>query len=455
MSEDNKDKDFDFIKEHIVVKKKKKYKKWMIPFLMTIIMAILFGIIAAVTFCISEPQFYKLLHKEEETITPVSFPSDEQEEDTIVDSEGNNDNPDDTGSETQSGNHDNDTVEDEPDSVVVDPEPVIVEKTIAADVEDFTKMYDEIKSVCYDANKSLVKVNSIKNDTVWFDDPIETTVVSSGLVIANNTKNLLILVSLDRIKDASSIKIEFAKDITVDAVVHDYDSDTNLAVLAVSLADIPEIFLQSITVATLGESYSISVGNPVIALGSPNGYPQSMEIGWITSKGSTISIIDNKLDLFNTNLEDNENGDGVIVNLKGEVIGLITRTLKENLNENISTVIGISRMKQIIAQMANQSPRIYFGVKAEDMTQTALLSNDALNGIYVTKVEEKSPAYIAGIMSGDIIMKVNDQLIATTSNFNAVILKFKPKDEITVTIKRTTASGKEMDLNITLSKRGK
>jgi Trypsin-like serine proteases, typically periplasmic, contain C-terminal PDZ domain len=143
-----------------------------------------------------------------------------------------------------------------------------------------------------------------------------------------------LLVSLDRVKDASSIKIELNDDVAVDAVLQDYETELNLAVIAVNIADIPVKFLDSLAVARLGESYSVMVGSPIIALGNPNGYPLSIDIGIITSKGRTVSITDNELDLFHTNMVFNDESDGVIVNLEGEVIGLISRTLKMTLIVN-------------------------------------------------------------------------------------------------------------------------
>lgn len=440
MSENEKDsKDFEFIKEQVIVNKRKKYKKWMFPFIMTALMAILFGIIAAITFCIAEPEFYQLLHKEEENKTPVNFPT-EYPEDSNTDITGM---PVDGNNEPTVGQIENT----EPT-----PTPVIVEQSIEADIDDYQNMYGDIKAVAQEAEKSLVTVSSIINESDWIGNQVERKIETTGIVIGNNSADLLILVSLDRVKDTNSIKIELSDTVVVDAVIQDYESDINLAVLAVNLDDIPSTFMNTIQDVKFGESYTIAVGNPIIALGSPNGHPGSMETGIITSRSSYISITDNRLDLFNTDITNNKYSDGIIINMKGEVIGLITRTLKEDINEELSTAVGISRVKAIISLMANQDPKIYFGVITEDMNADAKLENEVENGIYVNDVQANSPAFSAGIKNGDILLQVDGQIISSTNFFYNIISSYQPGEEIQVKIKRTsTSTQKEIDLPVVLS----
>lgn len=445
MSVDDRDKkEFEFIREQVIQKKHKKFRKFMFPFFMTLFMAVLFGVVAAVTFCITEPGFYRFLHKEEDVKTPITFPTN------YPGSEGGTENEptptpevkDPEGEKSQSGGQAGE--ETEPDQVIIN--------TIDASLEDYLSMSDEIKSVAYNANKSLVTINSIMEGTDWFGYPSEKATQTSGLIIYNDGTDLLILVSYDRVKNAGSIQLKLSDSEAVEAELVDYESELNLAVLSVSLEDVPELYQSNnITVATLGESYTITVGSPVLALGNPNGYTNSMCLGMITSRGSSISVTDNKLDLFNTNIEDNANSDGVIVNLKGEVIGLITRTLKEGMNENLSTVIGISKVRPIIERMANKKARIYCGVIAEDLTEEARREHEVLSGIYVNEVKVDSPAFDAGIKGGDIILMVDDKSIMNTNSFYNIISAYEPDSEIKLQIKRTSGTTKkDMEMTVTL-----
>jgi serine protease Do len=450
MSENDKDRNldkdsnnFEFIKEQVIVKKRKKIKKLLLPILTTVFLAILFGLIAAVTFILTEPRLSKLLHKEEDSKTPITFPTEY---------------PD--GTDSQVNNEPEATPKPEVTPTVAPEEPridtVVVEKKIEADIKDFVNMYDDIRNVISKTSNSLVNISSIISGKDLFGNPIDRTIETTGVVIYNDNKTLYILVSLDRVKDASSIKLVISDAVVVDAALQDYESELNLAVVTVPIEQVPAAYINSILAATLGESYTLNVASPIIALGSPNGHNGSVELGIITSKGSSFSITDNKLDLFNTSIMDNDNSDGVIVNMKGEIIGLITRTLKEDVNRDVNTVIGISRVKSIIEQLANKSPRIYFGVKTKEMTESVKTEHEVLNGIYVNEVIAKSPAFEAGFKNGDIILRVNDQPIVHINNFYNAISGYKAGDEIKVLIKRTSGSTKrEMELTVILAEKEK
>ncbi|HHU73137.1 MAG TPA: PDZ domain-containing protein [Clostridiales bacterium] len=438
MSKDNdkEDNDFEFIQEQIIEKKRKKIGKYLPPMLFTVFMAILFGIIAAFTFVIAEPKIYDFMHHKKVPNTPIKIPSaypeeteDHQEDDSeIIASEDDNEN-----------------------SADLPTKPPVILETIAADIEDFSKMYTEIKKVANQVNKSIVSVCSNISGTDMFGEPVEKKVLTNGILIAKDNTQLYILLSFDRVEDASNITVEFANMIRANAVIHDYERELNLAIISVKLEDIPFSYVNSISMATLGESFTLSVGNPIIALGCPNGHPNSMQVGIVTSKGSFVYITDNRLDLFNTDIGDNKSSDGFIMNLKGELIGVITRTLKQGVNEELSTVIGISKLTGIIEKMVNKEPRTYFGVKTEDMTGEAKAYYEILNGIYVNEVKANSPALKAGIKNGDIILEVNNQIVINSNNFYNLISKYKPQDEVKVKIKRTSASTeKELEVMVTL-----
>lgn len=437
MSEKDKDnlenKDFEFIKEQVIEKKRKKIKRRLLPVLMTVALAILFGLIAAITFVIAEPRLYKFLHKEENTKTPVTFPTqspDPEETNTT----NNPDSEEPSVTPTQA-----------PAEETINTDPVI--QKIDASLDDFLGMYNEIHKIAYEANKSQVYITSTFTVQDLFNNTVEKTVNTSGLIVANNNSDYLILASLNCVQDADSVKIKFSDTVYIDAVLQDYETELNLAILAVAIDDIPKIYLNGLQVSELGVSYAITVGTPVIALGNPNGHIGSMDIGIITSKGSWANVTDNKIELFNTNMDSNAYSDGVIVDMTGKIIGIITRTLRDDVDKEISTAIGISEIIPIIEQMSNKEPRIYFGIKADDMTEPAKKEHNIENGIYVNEVQTDSPAFEAGLKNGDIILSVNDQTILNTNNFYSTISGLKAEQKVTVKIQRATGSSeREMEL---------
>lgn len=456
MSEKNKDNNkFEFIKEQIRPRKRKRFRKWLVPFLMTIIMAILFGLVAAITFCISEPKLYKLLHKDQTNPfvlpSPTSKPDNDDDNNIEEDIDDDQDDLDpdnivptpiwpEEGPNGQVGSNSSD----DQGQVIMEP----------ADIDDFLSVYENIKELSDEVGKSILTVSSIINGKDWFGNPIEKRVYTTGIVVENDGSKLMILVGLDRVKDASSIRLEINETISVEGILQDYETELNLAIITVKVSDIPAKFLGEISVARIGESYTVAVGSPIIALGSPNGYPSSIDMGIITSKGSRISITDSELDLFNTNMTFNKESDGVIINYRGEVIGIITRTLSKDLNKELGTVLGISKVRSYINRMVEQKPRIYCGIVAENLTDAASIEHNVSKGIYVYEVKTDSPAYNGGLMSGDIILNVGNRTIANMNTFYSAISQYEPGTEVIFKIKRTSStSDNEMEVKVILEEK--
>lgn len=445
MSENDK-KDFEFIKEQVIEKKRKKIKKRLLPIVMTICLAILFGLIAAVTFVLAAPRLDQFLHKGEEKKTPADFPTNYP----IVQA------PVATPTPLPKNNTDKD-VECDEDNTSMTPDTVIVDNRIEASLDDFVNMYGELRRVAYDVNKSLIKVIGItETEDVWFGTHVELTEETTGLLIHNDNVNLLALVSLDRIRKADRIRVEFSKSFSVEAAIQDYETELNLAVISMPIKEIPAGYLDNVEIAKLGDSFNLVPGSPVLALGSPNGHVGSIEFGIISSGNTVFYITDNQLDLFNTNIDVNAKGDGVIVNTEGEVVGLITRTLKDGVSDRMNICIGISRIKPLLTDMVNNNPRIYFGVKTENMTETIRAEHGIANGIFVNETIEDSPAYEAGIQPGDIILQVEDDMIIDTSDFYSTLSYRKVGDKISVKIKRTAGTNeKELTVTVTLADKKK
>lgn len=328
------------------------------------------------------------------------------------------------------------------------------DQKIEADITDFISIYSDVKKLATKVSSSILNITAVTSGVDWFNDPYESRKTTTGIVIADNGTELLLLASLDKIQEANLIEVEISASLSVEASVLDYDSDVNLAIVAVPLSKIPEATLKLINRADLGESYTITTGSPIMALGSPNGHAGSIELGIITSKGSSAYIVDNRLDLFNTSITDNEYSDGVIVNMQGQIIGIITHTLKEGMNEDISTAIGISKIMPIIQRLVNQKDRIYFGIQGEDIPKNILKQAGITGGIYVNEVEAGSPALEAGIKNGDMIVEVGGASISSMTNFYNTISSYNVKDTVKVKVRRQSqGSFKDVEVTVVLAKK--
>lgn len=458
MSEDMNNKDtkgFSFIQEQIASKKRGRVKRMLFSFAWTVVLACVFGAVAALAFCISEPTISKMIGKNEDKKT-VEFPTTTPEDiDENSESLVNNGVGSPTEGNTQVGNVGKDNQLDKDDEVeVTDPEPIIIEKRVNGDIKDLTNMYSNLKDISNQLNKSLLTVIGITSELDWLENEYDLPTTTTGLVVANNGADLLVLVSYDRIKESKNLKVALSDMTQVSGRLQSYDLDVNLAIVAVKLDQISSAQLDYIEIAPLGESFATTDGMPVLALGAPNGYVGSFGFGVISSKLSSRYITDNKIDIFHTDIDSNENSEGIIVDLNGKVIGIITQTLKDSDNPGVTTVIGISKIKKIIQSLSNDTERIYFGIKGNDIPESELKQFDITNGIYVKEVQTSSPALEGGIQIGDIIMSINDTNVMSVQAFNNMISLNESKTSIKVKVLRTSkTTNNEMEFNVVLGKK--
>ncbi len=423
------EKEYRFIQEKVVPRRKHKVKKMAFAAAFTVLLAIIFGLVARYVFLKSDQFWIKVLGIDTTEREHITFPSEGPEEppgsgENITATPGISTTPEPTDPVTPAPGEEN------------GEQVTVVEKKIEATVEDYERILLELKKVANSAASGLAVVTAIENRVDWFDETYETKRTTTGIIIGENNAELLILTSLNKINGASDLEVTFNSSFTVSGKLWSYDKDYNLAVVAVKLKEILPQQMTTIKTAELGESYSITLGAPVIALGKPNGYNGSMMFGMVSNRGDFHYIMDNRLDIFHTDLNVNSNSDGVIINTGGQIIGIMTQTMKDDANPNVSTVIGISRLKPIIEKLANKTERISFGIIGEDIPQDVLQSFNLTAGIYVTEVRSDSPAFNAGIKQGDIITQVNEFSVSSMSNFASLLNNYKSKETVTVVVHR-------------------
>lgn len=406
---------FSFIEEEIIPKKENNTRKIITAVCATVILGAVFGLTARFVFD-SSGNLFRALEGKSGDRTTITFPTTSTED--KAQAAGNEDTKD------------TEKAKEEKQTTVVN--------NLNADVDSYVSMYNKIGEVAASVNKSIVTVTSAKKSVDWFNNDYESKHVTSGIILANDGSSLYILTNYNKLSQDGKIKVTFGESSSVEATYQSGDSEMNLAVVTVAISQIPKTTLERIAVAKLGESYMLSAGDPIMALGNTNGYSSSMGLGIVTNRQNSVYTIDNKIDLFNTDIEDNPNGDGVIANLSGEIVGVITQKFKTGLNKDINTAISISKLKPMIEKLVNKEPMAYLGIVGADMSASIAEEYGLISGIYVTEVKPKSPAFQAGIKSGDIVYRLNDANTVSVISLNGMLADRSPEDEVTLKIRRTT-----------------
>ena len=412
--------EFSFVKEKI--KKQPFYQnKTLRRAALQLIFSVVCGAVACFVFVIVHPWMERTFGEQE--MTEITIPQEEEEE-TVT----------------------------EPQEETEDEEPVVITEPRELEVEDYADLYTKLKEVADTAGKSLVTVTASSSGTDWFNETYESRRELSGLLVGNNGVELLILAPYSQVEGADTLQAAFADGSTLAAVLKNYDSVTDLAVLSVNLADVEEDTLESIRMAELGSSKSLKAGEPVIAVGSPAGIAGSVKYGNLVASGYKVSVIDGEYNLLITDMERSEKGSGALLNLSGQVIGLLEDSYLNSSNEGALTAYAISDMKDIIEHLSNSQDLVYMGIHGTDVTEEISEAQGIPMGVYVTGMEADSPAMNSGIQAGDIITEINGKTITSLSQIREMLLKFSREQVIQVVVMRQGKDGyKEIECSVTLN----
>ncbi|MCR4903635.1 MAG: S1C family serine protease [Butyrivibrio sp.] len=412
-------------------------KKLLRRTITTVSLAVLFGGVACLTFFVLEPLINAKLYPEPEP-TPVSLTEEVADTEIL---------PEDMYAD------DSEIVAEAANIAlsIEETEREVIDQAIASyifDSNDFSQMYSSLRKLANTALTSVVTVTSVTSDYNWFNDPYSKSDSVSGLLIADNGLNTMVLVSTSAISDAQSIQVTFCNGITLDATLQMSDSISGLSILAIPDSKINSETEEVITYANLGTSnYSSLAGMPVIAVGHPVGVEGSICYGNITSEKETLNLADSSYKLLTTDIYGSSNGSGVLINLNGQVVGFITMAYNSDDNANVVCAYGISELKKLIEDLSNERNRPYLGIHASTVPEYAHTNNDIPEGVYITQVDMDSPAMKAGLQSGDIICGINGEEIISYDSFLSQLIEFNPEDEITLNIKRF-ASEEYIDLEL-------
>ncbi len=408
--------EFDFIKEKIKDKPINR-RRLLIRMIYNLLCAVVFGVAACFVFVLLKPYMEEWLYPEKEST--INIPKDDLP--VEQDSEKKEDEPQ---KEEESKKE-----EEEPKA----PEKVVVQKL---ELEDYQKLQDKLYAIGKQANKSVVTVTGVTSSKDWFDTPYENKNRSAGIIIGNNGQELLILTEKKIIADAQTINITFINEKEVSAQLKKYDGNTGIAIISVPLTEIPEDTMKEIEVAVLGNSYNIIQGTTVLAIGSPLGANYSILCGTITSYQNKVSTIDTNYTIFTTDIVGSENGSGVLINLKGEIVGLVLQDYSNQDDRNTITALSISELKQVIQDLSNNQDITYVGLRVSTVTNAIAKEYGIPKGVYIKSVELDSPAMAAGLQEADVMIAINGEEISSMEQYYQKIYTKKPDEVITITVKR-------------------
>lgn len=290
----------------------------------------------------------------------------------------------------------------------------------------------------------------------------EETGSGSGIIVGENEEELLLVTNNHVVADSTSLSVQFIDESTYDAVVKGTDADADLAVIAIKLSDLSTATKSAIRIATLGDSDTLKVGEPAIAIGNALGYGQSVTTGVISALNRDYSVDEdgNTQALIQTDAAINPgNSGGALLDVNGEVIGINSNKIAGTKVEGMGYAIPISTAKPIIAELMNkqtrtpveQNKRGYLGISGLNVDSQVQEMYGIPVGVYISRVYEGTAAQKAGLKKGDIIISCDGETVETMEGLSTLLDSMEAGTSVQIGVMMSVDGGyHERILEVTL-----
>lgn len=333
-----------------------------------------------------------------------------------------------------------------------------------------TMVDSDITSVVKEVMPAMVSIgNEYREVYSYFGQTFsqEAKGAGSGIIVGENDTELLVVTNYHVIEDADRLTVTFIDNTEAEAQLKGSNAGMDLAVLAVPLSELSEETRSKVVIAELGDSDSLTLGEPVIAIGNALGYGQSVTNGIVSAMDREIVLSNGQTGTFiQTNAAINPgNSGGALLNVEGKVIGINSNKLSSDANimiEGMGYAIPISAAKPIIAELMLKETKTkvadgdigYLGIQPSTVTAEISELYGMPRGVYIRQVYAGTPAETAGLAKGDIITSIDGSAITSYEDLQEEMQFHASGSTVEVTVQRPAIGGyEEMTVMITLVSR--
>ena len=323
----------------------------------------------------------------------------------------------------------------------------------------------DVSAIAKSAMPSVVAINNTmlyQSNNWWgMSQTYEVPSSGSGIIIGQNDEELLIATNNHVVEDSENLSVVFIDDTSVNASIKGTDADSDLAVIAVALKDIPEDTLSQISVAKLGDSDALEVGQGVVAIGNALGYGQSVTVGYVSALNREVKV-DNTVtrNLLQTDAAINPgNSGGALLNMKGEVIGINAAKYSSTDVEGIGYAIPISKAQEILSTLMTQRTKNqtvaegeegYLGIQGLTVDDSMVKQQDMPAGVFVYGIIDGGAAANSDLRKRDIIVKFDGQSVKTMAALQDLLKYYKAGETVELGVK-SLENGEYVDRTVTIT----
>lgn len=293
----------------------------------------------------------------------------------------------------------------------------------------------------------------------------------SGIIVGKNDDELLIATNYHVVEGADTLSVAFTDGNAMEASVKGFDEERDLAVVSVSLDDVEDDTMDAISIANIGSSDDLKVGEQVVAIGNALGYGQSVTTGIVSAKNRRMDSDNNTVtdgsddssdgvNLIQTDAAINPgNSGGALLNMEGEVVGINSAKLASTEVEGMGYAIAISDVTDILQNLMNETSRDklddsehgVLGIEGSSVSSEAVQMYGIPAGVFVKKVTEGGAADKAGLKANSVITEFNGKAVSSTDQLIEYLSYYEPDEEVELTVQVPHGTSyKEETVKVTL-----
>lgn len=388
-----------------------------------VLFAAIFGAVAAASFVLSRPMAERMFGKE--TVPPTIPITIEKDDDPSVQTA-----PVETMVETTAAEIPSEAVREE------------VEKYVDRALEDFPWSVENLKGlgelvagIGQNADKSVVTVSSVRQQTDWFDNPVETTGQYAGMILAVNRNEIVILTTEAALEEADELRITFGDGTQAQGTVKQKDTVAKMAAVSVDAASLGETTKGWIRPVELGNSYSVRAGDLTVAVGGPAGPVHSVLHGTIPYVAKGVQVTDGQTRVLYVDMDCSIEKGTFFLNLSGQLIGWATDQFSSENEAGATLAMAVSEYKGTLQKLINGTQMPYFGVRLREVSPS-MQEQGIPSGVYITDSLADGPAYQAGIQNGDILTMFGEKQVTSLREFTDCLESAQSGDQVEVAVQR-------------------
>lgn len=415
---------FQFLHEEVLDSKRRKIQVRHVIFLVTIC-AVVFGTVACLMFFGLIPTMQDLFHtKEGDEVQAGTTPTRET---GLADLLGEN--------ETIAGTSLDEIVEDALKDYKKDDK----------DSEDYHAVQEQLGTIGENIEPAMVTLVSYKCDD-WFSQEEKDKTVTSGIILeASCERGITVLTNQNALVENKKLVAYLSNEKGYPAEIIQESSMIGIALVHIDGSMVSQELIDSLKVVKVDAFSDIqtTAAEAVVLLGNPYSTNRYMAYGSLVTVSDVIDKTDVRYELMTTNIKDGGSMNGFLLNLEGQVLGMVIQEHKSDKMKQIVTATNLSALQVYIQRMLDRKNVSYIGINGQEITEEIVqkVDKNMPRGIYITNIDDQSPAFHAGLMRGDILVALETSEIQTVEGYVDILQQYDVGTVVKITVMRKGKDG--------------